>query len=170
MGKPEELLETLKKAILVERDGHEFYKFAAKSTADEQGKAVLESLAKDEIDHFKMLKSQYDSLAKGQKLKFTKAERRTGLDLSKASPIFSEDFKKRIKEYNFEMSALSVGVLLEKNSVEFYTTSADKIDDLDFKALFIYLADWEKQHLEALIKQQRFLQEDYWSKAQFYPF
>ena len=170
MAGPEELLEVLKKAILVERDGHEFYKVASKSTTDEQGKSVLESLAKDEIEHFKMLKTQYDALAKGQKLKFTKAERGTGLDLSKASPIFSEDFKKRIKDYNFEMSALSIGVLLEKNSIEFYKNSAEKIDDLDLKALFNYLADWEKQHLEALIKQQRFLQEDYWAKAQFYPF
>ena len=44
------------------------------------------------------------------------------------------------------------------------------MDDLDAKALFNYLADWEGEHLKVLVNQQKTLQEDFWTEARFYPF
>ncbi|MFQ6033147.1 MAG: ferritin family protein, partial [Candidatus Zixiibacteriota bacterium] len=74
------------------------------------------------------------------------------------------------EQSQFEMAALSIGILLEKNSIEFYKKSAQQSEDKDIKMLFSYLADWEGEHLRALVQQQKFLQEDYWTEARFYPF
>ena len=68
------------------------------------------------------------------------------------------------------MSALSIGIMLEQNSIDFYRNSAEQIADLDAKALFVYLAQWEGEHLKVLVNQQRVLQEEFWSEARFYPF
>ncbi|HVP35651.1 MAG TPA: hypothetical protein VMT04_01515, partial [Terriglobales bacterium] len=85
------------------------------------------------------------------------------------SPIFSEDFKKRIKDMHFEMSALSIGALLEKNSIEFYRKAGEQSDDKEVKDLFSYLVGWEQEHLKVLITQQQYLKEAYWQDARFFP-
>jgi len=93
------------------------------------------------------------------------------LDTVSSYPIFSETFRaKLLKEQSFEMSALSIGIMLEQNSIDFYRNSAEQIEDLDAKALFNFLAEWEGEHLKALVNQQRVLQEDFWTEARFYPF
>ena len=165
------LAQILKDAIKFESDGFHFYKMAAEQTADPKGKEMLESLASDEAKHMRALKEQY-RIYKGQG-KFdwdeAKLKMKIGFDPSSTSPIFSEEFKKRISESHFEMTALSVGIMLEQNSIDFYDKSAQKTEDPQAKALFSFLANWEGQHLRALISQYNYLKEDYWTDARFFP-
>lgn len=164
----EKLLDILSYAMQVEIDGYHFYKLASEKTTDEKGKEVFLSLAEDEKKHYQILKSQYEKVRKtggvefkDKKVEFFKSE--------SPSPIFSEDFIKRIKDMHFEMSALSIGALLEKNSIEYYRKSAEESDDPELKSLFNYLVQWEQEHLKALIAQQRYLKESYWEGARFFP-
>jgi rubrerythrin len=171
MEKSEALLEVVKNAIRVENDGYQFYRVAEEQTKDPKGKEVFASLAKDETNHMQILKSMYQSIKEGGEYKFDEIkDMKHILETTSESPIFSKEFKQRVEQAGFEMTALSIGILLEKNSIEFYRKSAQESEDKDVRMLFDYLADWEGEHLRALVQQQKFLQEDYWTEARFYPF
>jgi rubrerythrin len=171
MDRKQQLLEVVKKAIRVEYDGYQFYRLAEEKTSDAKGKEVFASLARDETNHMQILKGLYQSVKEEGEFKFDEVmEIKSILETTSESPIFSKEFKARLDKSQFEMAALSVGILLEKNSIDFYKNSAQEIDEKDVKMLFTYLADWEGEHLRALVNQQKFLQEDYWTEARFYPF
>ncbi len=171
MDQKEQLLKVVKNAIRVEYDGYQFYRLAEEKTEDAKGKEVFASLARDETNHMQILKGLYQSVKEEGKFKFDEVkEIKQILESTPESPIFSKEFKGRLDKSHFEMTALSVGILLEKNSIDFYKKSAQEIEEKDVKMLFDYLADWEGEHLRALVNQQRFLQEDYWTEARFYPF
>ena len=171
MSDKNNLERILKDAIKVESDGYHFYKMAAEQTADPQGKEMLESLASDEIKHMKALREQYKLYKEQGKFDWNQAKLKMKIpfDPSSASPIFSDEFKKQLGESHFEMTALSIGIMLEQNSIDFYNKSSEGTQDPQAKALFSYLANWEGQHLRALISQYNYLKEDYWSDARFFP-
>lgn len=171
MEKKEQLLKVVKNAIRVENDGYQFYRLAEEKTKDVKGKEVFASLAKDETNHMEILKSLYQKVKEEGEFKFDEVkDMKHILETTSESPIFSEEFKQRLNQAHFEMTALSIGILLEKDSIDFYKKSAEGTDEKEVKMLFNYLADWEGEHLRALVKQQKFLQEDYWREARFYPF
>jgi rubrerythrin len=171
MEKQERLFQIVKDAIRVENDGYQFYRMAEDKTTDPKGKEVFASLARDESNHMQILKSLYQKVKEDKQFKFDEIkDMKHILETTSESPIFSEAFKGRLDQSHFEMSALSIGILLEKNSIDFYKRSAQEAEESDIKQLFAYLADWEGEHLRALVKQQKLLQEDYWTEARFYPF
>jgi len=171
MSDKNNLAQILKDAIKVESDGYHFYKIAADQTIDPKGKEMFESLASDEITHLKALKEQYRLYQEHGKFDWEeeKLKIKTTFDPSSASPIFSQEFKKKINESHFEMAALSIGIMLEQNSIDFYKKSAGEVSDPQAKTLFSFLANWEGQHLRALISQQNYLKEEYWTDARFFP-
>lgn len=165
----EKLIEIFKTALQTEHDGEYFYRMAAKLTNDEKGKATFNLLAEEEKKHQGYLAEHYNALKE-------KGEIATGVaidsaqDLSGTSPILSDDITTRIDEAHYEMSALSVGVQLEKTSMQFYAKHAKEAEQNEVKAFFERLADWESMHYNALLKQQDMLKEAFWAKNAFAPF
>ena len=160
-------IEGLKTALQAELNGIEFYRMAAEKTEDMKGKRVFEMLATDEYKRFQALQKQYDSLAK-------KTEWQT-MDLGDVSvfegesPIFSAELKERLKGKHFEMTALSIGAMLESNSIDFYRKMKEENDDPAAVKLYSQLQTWEEGHLEAITKQLNLLKEDYWAEQGFTP-
>lgn len=171
MEQKEQLMATVQNAMRVENDGYQFYRLAEEKTSDTKGKEVFASLAKDETNHMQILKSLHQSIKEKGEYHFDEIkDMKHILDTTSESPIFSPEFKQRLNQAHFEMTALSIGVLLEKNSIDFYKKAAQESKDKDIKKLFDYLAEWEGEHLRALVNQQKYLQQDYWTEARFYPF
>lgn len=161
--------KALFEAIKAESDGYSFYKMAANSSQDEQGRRVFDQLASEELDHKRFLTAQYRSVMETGKTDETvKLGQRA--DLSGASPIFSERIKSRLQDAHFEMSALSIGVQLELGSMSYYKEQAAQTSDATVKRFFEELAEWEKEHYEALLRQQDSLKDDYWYGGGFSPF
>jgi rubrerythrin len=157
LEKPAELLKVVKEAINVEKDGYNFYQAAAARTKDRKGKAVFRSLAQDELDHWQVLEGLQQAIKANTKFKFTRKGHGAKPAVRSKSPIFSAGFKSKIKEDHFEVSALRIGQLLERNSMDFYGKHAKRSKNQDLKALFNFLTEWEKDHLKALVQQERFL-------------
>ncbi len=160
-------IEGLRIALQTELNGIEFYRMAAEKTADEKGKRIFQMLADDEIKHYNALKKQYSSLLDNeewQKIDLGKMSTYDG-----ESPIFSTELKNRAGEIHFEVSALSIGALLESNSIDFYRRMKEKSDDPSARALYQQLQHWEENHLEAITKQLELLKEDYWAEQRFSP-
>jgi rubrerythrin len=159
----------LKQAIQAEIDGYHFYMMAARSTTDDKGREVFESLAQDEKEHVRFLSLQYSAfMDKGAPDPTATLGRRA--ELQGTSPIFSEQFRERIADAHFEMSALSIGISLELSAVKFYKDQAAQSDDATVKKFYNDLADWESGHYQALLQQQESLKEDYWAGGGFSPF
>lgn len=160
-------IEGLETALQTELNGIEFYRVAAQQTEDVKGKKVFQMLADDELKHFNALQQQYSSL--------TEESKWTSTDLGKASvlegdsPIFSKDLLDRVKGKHFEVTALSIGALLETNSIDFYRKMKDASDDPTAKELYGQLEKWEQIHLQAITRQLDLIKEDYWAEQRFTP-
>lgn len=167
--KNKRLAQGLIEAIRAEKYGHSFYLMAANSTEDRKGKEVFEVLAAEELDHAKFLQTHYESLVKTGKPS-SSASLGPQADLSGLSPIFSDNLRQRIKEANFEMTSLSIGIQLEHEAMAYYRAQAEQTNDPDVKKMFLFLSDWEAGHYRALLRQHDMLKEDYWSAGGFAPF
>jgi rubrerythrin len=157
LDKPAQLMKMLKEAIKVEMDGYHFYNSAATRTKDSKGKAVFRSLAQDELDHRNVLLGLHKAIKDNTDFKLERKRHKSKVTKRSKSPIFSTEFKKKIKEDNFELSVLRIGQLLERNAMDFYNRHAKGSKHKEIKSLFNFLAEWEKDHLQALIQQERFL-------------
>lgn len=163
------LAKGLLEAIKAEKYGHSFYLMAANSTVDPKGKEVFETLAAEELDHARFLQAHYESVMKTGKPSNSASLGRQA-DLSGTSPIFSDGLRARIKEANFEMTSLSIGIQLEHEAMQYYRVQAELSKDPEINKMFSFLSDWEAGHYKALLKQFEMLKEDYWSTGGFAPF
>jgi rubrerythrin len=164
----EEILQGLKTAIEAELTGHEFYKNAAKTTTDPVGKETFSRMAEEEMGHFNYLRHQYESVLKKGEYDFTKKLLKKDYTHAE-SPIFSDEIKRRVKDSHFEVSALTIGMKLELDAMQFYRACAEKADSEDVKDFYNELADWEKDHYHAFEKQLDILKEDYFQANNFVP-
>ncbi|MFC2172460.1 ferritin family protein [Acidobacteriota bacterium] len=163
------IAEGLLKAIKAESDGQHFYLMAARSTQDPKGREIFETLADEEAGHMRFLKHQYKSiLEKGE----VDLEQQLGsrLMLEGMHPIFSGELQARIKDAHFEMTALSIGIKLELDAMEFYKAEAVAHSDPAVTKFYEDLAEWESCHYNALLQQHEALKEDYFSGSNFSPF
>jgi len=160
--------EGLAVAIQTELEGFEFYKIAAQKSKDDGAKKMFESLASDEVKHSNMLNDQYQLIIQGKDFKPFRKPPKSRLKVK--SPVFSKEFLESKKQKNFEMSALSIGIMLEQNAIDFYREQKESSSDAKTKKFFHDLAVWEGDHLRALIAQKRFLQRAIFDEARFEPF
>jgi rubrerythrin len=167
--KQRETLAGLKTAMEAEITGHQFYKAAAKSTKDPKGKAAFLKMAEEEMGHFNELRKQYKSMLDTGDYDFVKRLAK-GHGKRSSGPIFSKEIKKRIKNSHFEVSALSIGMKLELDAMNFYRNCAKKATNPDAKAFYNDLAEWEQGHYQAFKSQLDMLKEEYFTANNFVPF
>jgi rubrerythrin len=163
----EGLAGVLRDAMEAERDGFTFYAMAAERSEDSGARETFTRLADEERKHYEALQDGYRSLLEG-------ASWDPSLSLTagrgpKAEGIFSEDFVRRIGGKHLEMSALSIGILLEKNAYEFYSRQADTAEDEAVAGFFRELAEWENTHYRLLLREDEAIKEEYWNENRFAP-
>jgi rubrerythrin len=166
------VMNALKIALQTERDGYRFYQEAATKTEDPSGKEMFERLARDEFIHERMVNERIVALKeKGQWNKVSKDEwRRSKMPVVK-SPIFSrEEIENNVSRYTYEISALRLAYLIEKDAATFYTQAAENIDFPEAEEMFRELAKWEKSHQDILQKEYEFLSDQFKTNMGFAPF
>ena len=70
----------------------------------------------------------------------------------------------------FEMGVLSIGMTLETNAIKYFSTAAGNAGEAEVKKFYQFLADWEKQHLEALRTLYNSVRTDFFAAGSFSPF
>ena len=162
------LLDILRGAMEVERDGFQFYSMAADRSDDPGAAETFARLAAEEQKHYEALQTQQKALFKAGSwdpaIVLSDAHK-----LDPSPEVFSEGFRQRIKGKHLEMSALSIGILLEKNAIDFYSKAAEEATDENVAVFFRSLADWETGHYQMLLRYDEALKEDYWSENRFSP-
>jgi rubrerythrin len=145
----EPIMEILQRAYQVEVDGFTFYSMAADRATKPAVRKLYQRLARDETEHKMYLRSVMKRYEKLGADSFRLDPRDPDLD-EFSSQIFTREFKQQTEGELSEVGALSVGIQLERRSVEFFDTAAQQSHDSRISGFYRFLADWEGFHLRTL--------------------
>ena len=161
-------LEILKQAILLERRGKAFYSKVAEQSKNDAVKEFFAMMAREEVTHLKILSDQYRSYVENKR--FISSSYNEKSASGAASHILNANLKEKIAAADFEAAAISAAMSIEERAVRLYTERAASAIDAEEKALYQWLAEWERSHLELLAEIDRELTERIWFDNQFWPF
>jgi rubrerythrin len=165
----DEILEILKKAYQIEVDGYTFYSMTADRASKPPVQELFDKLARDEVQHKAYLQSVIGSYQEKGLAAFNVKHRDPDLRAFTAS-IFTEEFKKQAEGADFELGALSIGMTLETNAIKYFSGAAENTAEKEVREFYEFLADWERQHLEALQVLYNGVRQDFWSDSGFSPY
>ncbi len=165
----DEIREVLRKAYQIEVDGYTFYSMAAERADKPAVQELFDKLARDEVQHKAYLKSVMGSYEDKGVAAFNVHLRDPDLKAFSAT-IFTDAFKEQAHGAVFELGVLSIGMTLETNAINYFAGAAQHSTDAEVKAFYEFLADWERQHLEALRVIFAGVREDFWHEGGFSPF
>ena len=161
------VLEIVKKAILLERQGMSFYGQVAAQTKSESVKNIFSIMAEEEKKHMESLTAQYRHYEKEGKFYL---DQPLGSPNEFSDKVLSEKIKGEINAASYEAASISAAVAMEKEAVDLYSRRAEEADDPEEKKLYGELAAWEKTHVGFLSRIYRDLLEDSWYDSNFWPF
>lgn len=162
-------LEILKMAILMERRGKEFYNTVANNTKDDNVRNIFTLMAKEEQLHIDQLSQHYKTFQKTGKFELHHTEQPEGEDTI-ASMILNPEIRKSISAASFEASAIGAAIDMENKAIEVYSQRAKEASDENEKALYLWLADFEKGHHKLLNDLNKELMEEIWYDNHFWPY
>ncbi|PKP04623.1 MAG: rubrerythrin [Bacteroidetes bacterium HGW-Bacteroidetes-6] len=162
-------LDILKTAILMEKRGMALYEEVVARTQSEEVKMIFQIMADEEKVHAKYLAEQFKSYMSTNT--FTRQDLSTSDGDEKiVDMILSGNIKNQINAAGFEAAAIGAAIDMETKAIEVYRNRANESTDENEKALFNWLADWERGHYEVLLKLDNELKERIWADNDFWPF
>ena len=169
MNDRDAVLDILRKAYQIEVDGYTFYSMTAERAEKEAVQELFTKLAEDEVQHQAFLRTiagNYDEKGiEAFKMNLRSPELRA---INQA--VFTAKFREQAAGNEFELGVLSVGMTLETNAVAYFSTAAKNAGEPEVKKFYQFLADWEKQHLEALRTLYNSVRTDFFASGSFSPF
>ena len=165
----DDIREILKKAYQIEVDGYTFYSMAAERASKPAVQELFDKLARDEVQHKAYLQSVIGSYEEKGFAAFKMPHRDPDLKAFTGT-IFTEEFKKQAHGADFELGVLSIGMTLETNAIKYFTGAAENTTEDEVRDFYRFLAEWEREHLEALQSLYNGVRQDFWSDDGFSPF
>ncbi|KPJ77706.1 MAG: hypothetical protein AMJ54_06905 [Deltaproteobacteria bacterium SG8_13] len=160
--------DILKKAILLERRGRAFYQKVADDTQSDAARSFFSQMAEEEKRHIHILSEQFQSLQETGSFKSAELDNNPSADIS--PDVLTKEWKEQVAAADFEAAAISAAMAMEKNAITLYARRAQEAVDAQEQALYQWLADWEKTHLDYLARIDRELTEEIWFDNQFWRF
>jgi rubrerythrin len=161
--------EILRKAYQIEVDGYTFYSMAADRAQKPAVQELFDKLAHDETEHKAFLRNVMKNYEDKGVAAFQLHPRDPDLRQFTAT-IFTDRFKKEAEGADFEMGVLSIGMQLESRAISYFSGAAQRAEEREVREFYQFLADWEKQHLDALQALHGAVRQDFWSEGGFEPF
>lgn len=165
----EQVVEVLRRAYQIEVEGQTFYALCAHRADKPAVRELFEKLAGDEVQHQVYLRQVLGRYAERGPAAFEVQRRQPDLG-SIANHLFSERFRREAQGATFEMAVLSIGMQLESNAMTHFNASAQGASEVEVASFYRFLADWEKEHYDALTTLSQTIRADFWDKAGFAPF
>jgi len=173
-------LAALVYAIQNEEDGTRFYTEVAKRVSDRKGRALFESLARDETNHFHILVAEYLSLRNGGGwLSLEGAEKadvpamgqfRADVAPAAGEPLFADADKvlAQLDTGTGNLEAIDLGLRAERRGYELYRQARDGATDDLAQAAYQLLMNEESRHFEWLQKSREYLANNktYWDDSE----
>lgn len=160
--------DILKNAILLEKRGQAFYGKIAEQACSNAVKEFFEMMADEEVKHVKILSEQFKAYQ--QNHEFTPGEYDKNFSDNIAARVLTQELMKDLSAADYEAAAISAAMSMEENAIKLYSNRSTVADDPNEKALYRWLSDWEKQHLQFLSEIDKELTEQIWYDNSFWPF
>jgi len=160
--------EILKKAMLLEKRGMAFYGKVAEQAASEPVKEFFRTMAEAEAGHLETLSVRLKAVQAGKP--FPPHSGGAAPLKGIAAEVLNAGLKKEIAAAGFEAAAISAAIHMEESAIRLYSERAESAADPEEKALFRWLASWERGHLDFLMKMDRELIQKAWEDSSFWPF
>ena len=160
--------EILKNAILLEKRGQAFYGKVAEQASGKAVKEFFEMMADEEVKHVQILSEQFKAYQKTNK--FSPGEYNNNYSGSITVNVLTQELKAEMSAADYEAAAISAAMSMEEKAIKLYSNRSAEADEPNEKALYQWLADWEKQHLHFLTEIDKELIEQIWHDNSFWPF
>ena len=134
-------------AIRLEVNGRKFFNHAAEVTEHEKGKNMFRFLAEEEVKHLETFSKLFSQILNSDDWKkYVKST-----DTEGEAPLV-EKLKERLQsgEGKGDTEALSIGMQLEKDAIQFCQNAAAETDDPVAAKIFLEIAEEEKFHYDLL--------------------
>jgi rubrerythrin len=169
-------LDVARQAILNEEEGAAFYALAAEKAADPDVKEAFLYLKDEELTHAGWIRSLYERLVTDAASTNLEWDTLAEFEFKKQSEMQKKGtspgiFTKADSTFDMailEMSVFAAGILMEKESIEFYTRAAKETNHQDAKKLYQELVKWEEEHLNNLTRIHQGLRQLFLEKQEFY--
>jgi rubrerythrin len=158
--------DILKGALLLEKRGKALYEQSALGTDNGAVRDVFLNLAQEEGRHIEILSKAFAGLMRTGKVDVeTPADKPTAA----ATDVLTDAVKADISAASYEAAALYAAMALEERAVAFYS-DAERESAGEAKALYSWLAQWERSHLDLLTALDEELRQRVWNDQRFWPF
>lgn len=147
------MIDDLVLAYRTEMEGYNFYSAAAAIATEEKGRLVFFNLAKDELEHLRVLSRIADSVKAGSGWMTYEDALKQGVSITaKGLPIYPErsELIKRLEKNPTDLNAVMIGIESEASAVEFYSNMLKAARGSAEKGLLAKILDMEKEHLKVL--------------------
>jgi rubrerythrin len=165
----DKILDIIKKAYQIEVDGYTFYSMTAERTEKPVVQELFGKLASDEVQHQVFLRSVARNYEAKGAAAFAFDMRTPDMD-EVASRVFTGRFREQAAGAAFEMAVLSIGMTLETNAMKYFMEAARNAGEKEVTQFYQFLADWEKQHYDALSALFDVVRADQMAASAFAPF
>ncbi len=154
MDGKQEALKALETALQMEVEGHEYYVKAAARVSWPEGTETLLDLARDEMEHIRILKAEHAALVAGQDwLAPEKVAPRMAAGELKPLPVFEKNeavIAGMVDDRADALEVLDVAIRNEYKSHTFYAAEEKKAQSPEARAVFTWLVKEEKAHQKTL--------------------
>jgi rubrerythrin len=153
--------ELINAAINIERRGISFYDVMAKSTDNEEAKAVFEGLVSMEREHIRIFEGMLSEGYERQQPEESVQEYSGYLQALIDDAIFTDDAitSEMAMQADSDIKALELGISAEKDSILFYYEMRDLMPKKNTAVINGIIAE-EKSHLQQLSEIKKKLAED----------
>ena len=163
----EGMVALLKDALQLEIEGWLFYRGVTYTLPKGEVRDVFVYLTEQEEKHRGFISKELDHVQAGSMLDITGLG---ALSETTHDGVLADAVRSATNLSQHEASAIHTGMLLERNSWEFYHAAAEKATQPDEVSLYRQLEEWEKLHLHLLEKAYDLLKERIWAENRFAPF
>lgn len=169
MTQSDRVIDILKQAVIMEHRGKALYTQVAEQTKSPDVEKIFRTMAEEEQVHIDFLQKQFATYKKKGSFDELDLKQESGGE-QVADLILTDSIKREISGAGFEAAAISAAIDMETKSIEAYAARAKEATDPNEKALYDWLANWEKGHHKLLLDLNRQLTEQVWYDNNFWPF
>jgi rubrerythrin len=156
-GEQDTTLGALQTAIKMEIDGKAFYLKASKTSQNELGKKLLETLAAEEDEHRKVFESIYKNISAEKSWPEKAFKGDGGRGLRTVFALALETMDKDVKSIATELEAIQTGMAMENKTFDFYKERSGKAKYSAEKQFYEEVAMQEEEHFRVLLDYFEFL-------------
>ena len=155
------VMDAIKTAIQMEKDGYAFYKRASSQTNSNMGRSLFESLSQDELQHLNVFEILFQQKVDKVDWDALVNTRKKYVDI----PIFPKDLSDvegSDPDIN-ELDALHIAMDSEKEAIDYYNKIRESITDNDTEDILTEIIEQEKNHYQLLEEEFNYLSKTgYW--------